>query len=100
MLTDWITTYSMQHCLAATFKNQRDKNGVYQFRNGRVDTLNTKMIPAWLVFANQNFLDIQHILKHDVSRGWQGLKLTFASILSRVQKHINCLAAHPKSHVR
>ena len=74
-----------------TFKNQFDNIGVDPFRNGLVEMLHTKMVPAWLVFATQNFLDIQHILKQDVSRGWQDFKSTFAMLRDRVQQHINHL---------
>ncbi len=74
-----------------TFKNQFDNVGVDQFREGLFETLHTKMIPAWLVFATQNFLDIQHILKQDVIRGRQDFNLTFAIIRDRVQQHINHL---------
>ncbi|KAF7509991.1 hypothetical protein GJ744_007305 [Endocarpon pusillum] len=58
-----------------TFKNQFDNIGVDQFRTGLVEMLQTKVVPAWLVFATQNFLDIQHILKQDVFQRLAGLQI-------------------------
>jgi hypothetical protein len=73
------------------FISHSDGLGVDGFRNGLLEMVNTKKVPAWLVFATENFLDIQHILKDDISRGSQELQWTYSIIRHRLQQHLDAL---------
>lgn len=74
-----------------SFTNQPEDIGVDGFREGLNDMTFTKKVPAWLVFAAQNFLDIHHILKGDISRGLHELESTCAGIRYKIQQHIDAL---------
>jgi hypothetical protein len=73
------------------FISRSDGLGVDGFRNGLMEMMITKKVSAWLVSATQNFLDIQHILKDDVSRGFQELQSTYSIIRHRLQQHLDAL---------
>lgn len=74
-----------------TFDRPTDMIGIDSFRAGVVAMMVTKKIPASLVFATQNFLDIHHILKDDISRGLEELQATCSIMRHRVQQHIEVL---------
>jgi hypothetical protein len=58
----------LSSCLT-TFHDKAHGSGGDAFRMGVKEMLVTKVVPAWLVLATQNFLDIHHIFKGDISRG-------------------------------
>jgi hypothetical protein len=58
----------LSFCLT-TFQTQANSAGVDAFRIGVKEMMVTKVVPAWLVLATQNFLEIQSIFKGDISRG-------------------------------
>jgi hypothetical protein len=66
------------------FISRSDGLGVGGFRNGPVEMMITKQVSASLVSATQNFLDIQYILKDDVSKGFQELQSTYSIIRHRL----------------
>lgn len=47
-----------------------------------------KVIPLWLVFATQSFLDTQHVLSRDVHRGYTDLQRTATSIRASMTQNL------------
>ena len=44
-----------------------------KFTQGFRDTTRTKVLPTWLVFAGQIFLDVYHTMRPDIARGFSEL---------------------------
>jgi hypothetical protein len=77
----------LSFCLM-TFQNQANGADVDAFRIVVKKMMVTKVVSAWLVLATQNFLDIQHIFKGDISRGSHQLQQTHGIIHLRLKEHI------------
>lgn len=74
-----------------TFDGPTDELALNGFRSGLREMAQTKVIPAWLVFAAQNYLDIQHILKENTGRGVKELQTTCEITSRRVHQHVDFL---------
>ena len=74
-----------------TFNRQRGSIGVDIFRDGLAEMVATKVVPTWLVFATQNFLDVQHILMDKVCSGLQDFQSTCSIIRPRIRHMIEVL---------
>lgn len=61
------------------------------YKTGLEEFKRTKSAPAWLVFAAQNYLDVQHILQAETMRGVRDVESTCSIISCRVQQHIGAL---------
>jgi len=84
----------LSSCLT-TFHDQAHGSGGDAFRMGVKEMMVTKVIPAWLVLATQNFLDIHHIFKGDISRGSHEFQQTREVIRTRLDQHIEELEKNP-----
>ncbi|KAJ9604214.1 hypothetical protein H2200_011048 [Cladophialophora chaetospira] len=60
-----------------------------EFKRGFTSVYETGRIPLWLVFAAQLFLDINHILRDEVGRGYQELCRIGALTGTSIEEHLD-----------
>ncbi|KAL8915636.1 MAG: hypothetical protein Q9172_006818 [Xanthocarpia lactea] len=75
------------HLLATTSKQKPLAED--DFLRGIRDMEPDRDIPLWLVFAAQCFLDTQHVLEHELDRGYADLKRTATTIKTTIEENLD-----------
>lgn len=66
-----------------------------EFSAGIRDMVKKQKFPLWLVFAAQNYLDIHHIMRTDVTRGLKDLQEAGNAAKATLEAHFKFMKANP-----